>query len=244
MSEKQIRCTALMLAAGSGSRMKAGVRKQYLELGGMPLFLHSVRTMNACGIITDLVLVVPEGDEAYCRDLAKQHGADGKLRAICDGGAERFLSAAKGLEAVTWPCDYVFIHDCARPFLDEETIRRLFDAVQKERACVAGMRSKDTVRITDADGYGEMTPDRSNVWVVQTPQVFEYDLIREANRRLLRNVETAGGKKVRVTDDAMVVESMMHCRIRMVESSYRNIKVTTPEDLPLAEALLRDIQKE
>lgn len=236
------RCTALLLAAGSGKRMGSKIRKQYLKLGGEPLFLHSVRAMDKSPVITDLILMTPPGDGDYCRGLIKEAGLDSKLRAVSDGGSERYLSVAGGLEKISWPCDYVFIHDCARPFIDQETIRRLYDCVRTGQACVAGMPSKDTIRITDEEGIDESTPDRSRTWIVQTPQVFPFSLIREAHRRLIGREDESAGKGVKITDDAMVARTMTGCRVRMIEASYRNIKVTTPEDLPVAEALLKSAE--
>lgn len=232
------RCTALLLAAGSGKRMRTKIRKQYLELGGEPLFLHSVRAMDVSGIITDIILMTPEGDGDYCRKLIEKAGLAGKLRGVFDGGSERYYSVARGLEAIGWPCSYVFIHDCARPFLDQGTIRRLYECVRMGQPCAAGMPSKDTIRITDAKGFEESTPDRSSTWIVQTPQVFPLTMIREAHRRLVDEADDLERRGIRITDDAMVARLMSGCRVRMIEASYRNIKVTTPEDLPVAEALL------
>lgn len=240
MKGMEERCTALLLAAGSGKRMGTKIRKQYLELGGEPLFLHSVRAMDESPVITDIILMTPAGDGNYCRHLIEKAGLAEKLRGVFDGGSERYFSVAKGLEAISWPCRYVFIHDCARPFIDQDTIRRLYECVRAGQPCVAGMPSKDTIRITDEEGLEESTPDRSRTWIVQTPQVFPIDTIREAHRRLIDEADTLIRKGIRVTDDAMVARMMTGCRVRMIEATYRNIKVTTPEDIPVAEALLMD----
>lgn len=233
------RCTAILLAAGSGKRMGAKVRKQYLELGGEPLFLHSVRAMDRSDVITEIILMVPAGDEPFCGKAIASRDLGRKLRKIAPGGSERYGSVANALEAIDWPCDYVFIHDCARPFIDTATIRRLYECVRAGQPCAAGMPSKDTIRITDGDGIDVSTPDRANTWAVQTPQVFPFVLIRDAHRKLMARLSDLERRGVRVTDDAMVAREMTGCRVKMVEASYRNIKVTTPEDLPVAEALLR-----
>jgi 2-C-methyl-D-erythritol 4-phosphate cytidylyltransferase len=219
--------------------MGASVKKQYLQIGGEPILVHSVRALESSPLITEIVLVIPKEDRAVCTDILRNAGLGKKLRAMVEGGRERYHSTAKGLEAIEWPCDYVFIHDAARPFLDEASIRRLYAAVREGGAAVAGMPSKDTVRITDSSSTAVQTPDRSSVWIVQTPQVFPYELILEAHRRLLKEAESLKEKGIHITDDAMVAEQMMGAKIKMVEGSYRNIKVTTPEDLPLAEAMLR-----
>ena len=236
------KCTAVMLAAGMGLRMGGEIRKQYLILGGMPMFLHSIRTMQESGFITDLVIMAHRDDVEAVRELLESYGLTEKIRKIAAGGKERVHSVALGLEAIDWPCDYVFIHDCARPFLDPETLQRLYETVQETGACVAGVPSKDTVKIVDEDCNVETTPNRAGVWIVQTPQVFALDLIRDAHRKVLAQEEELRSRGIILTDDAMVAEFAGGCRVRMVQSTYRNIKITTPEDLVIADALLGNEQ--
>ncbi len=236
------RCTALVLAAGSGRRMGAEVPKQYMDLGGAPLFTHAYRRMEASPVISDIVLVVPDGDETCARACLSEQGLGAKLRAVTAGGAERYDSVAGGLEAVTWPCDIVFIQDGARPFPEETFLRDLYDAVAVEGAdgAVAAVPVKDTIKVSDAEGCAVSTPDRRTLWQVQTPQVFPFGMIRDAYRQLpaRRSPEgTIDGRQV--TDDAMVAEAVCGARIRLVTASYRNLKVTTPEDLLIAEAFIR-----
>lgn len=236
--KNDIKCTAVMLAAGMGLRMGGEIRKQYLMLGGMPMFLHSIRTMQESPIITDIVVMVHKDDVDVVRGLLDQYGCAEKLRRVVVGGKERVHSVAKGLEAIDWPCDYVFIHDCARPFLDQPTLERLFDTVQRTRACVAGVPSKDTVKIVDQNCDVETTPNRAGVWIVQTPQVFELDLIRNAHRKALAQEDYLSSQGIILTDDAMVAELSGECHVRMVMATYRNIKITTPEDLVIGDAFL------
>ena len=233
------RCTAILLAAGKGLRVGGEISKQYIEMHDAPIYIHSVRTMAECPVITDFVLMCPAGDEEKMRETVAAYGLSEKLRAVVPGGFERFHSVHLGLEAISWPCDYVFIHDCARPFLDQETLGRLYQAVQACDACVAGMPVKDTVRISGPDGYAVQTPKRSDVWMIQTPQVFAYELVRDAHRKVMKELDNLREAGITITDDAMVVECMTGRKIRLIEASYRNIKITTPEDLPLAEALFR-----
>ena len=207
-------------------------------LGGMPIFLHSIRTMQESPIITDIVVVVHKDDVDVVRGLLDQYGCAEKVRRVAVGGKERVHSVARGLESIDWPCDYVFIHDCARPFLDQPTLGRLFDTVQITKACVAGMPSKDTVKIVDENCDVETTPNRASVWIVQTPQVFELDLIRNAYRKALAQEDCLASRGITLTDDAMVVELSGECRVRMVMATYRNIKITTPEDLVIGDAFL------
>lgn len=227
-----------MLAAGMGQRMGGEIKKQFLMLGGMPIFLHSIRTMQESPIITDIVVVVHKDDVDVVRGLLDQYGCAEKVRRVAVGGKERVHSVARGLESIDWPCDYVFIHDCARPFLDQPTLGRLFDTVQITKACVAGMPSKDTVKIVDENCDVETTPNRASVWIVQTPQVFELDLIRNAYRKALAQEDCLASRGITLTDDAMVVELSGECRVRMVMATYRNIKITTPEDLVIGDAFL------
>ena len=128
---------------------------------------------------------------------------------------------------------YVYIHDGARPFVDEQIIKRGYACVKANRACVAGVPSKDTVKIVDENQFAVNTPVRKYVWIVQTPQVFETELITQAYKNLMEH------DRENVTDDAMVVEHLSGTKVRLVEGSYENLKVTTPEDLVLAEALLK-----
>ncbi len=236
--ENDTKCTAVMLAAGMGQRMGGEIKKQFLMLGGMPIFLHSIRTMQESPIITDIVVVVHKDDVDVVRGLLDQYGCAEKVRRVAVGGKERVHSVARGLESIDWPCDYVFIHDCARPFLDQPTLGRLFDTVQITKACVAGMPSKDTVKIVDENCDVETTPNRASVWIVQTPQVFELDLIRNAYRKALAQEDCLASRGITLTDDAMVVELSGEFRVRMVMATYRNIKITTPEDLVIGDAFL------
>ncbi len=229
------RCTAILLAAGRGSRMGSGTRKQYLNLNGAPLFTYAAKALSDSEIITDLVVVVPEDDKELVREILREQKVDAKVRGIVAGGSERYFSVLNGLRAIDWPCDYVFIHDGARPFIDGASIRRLYETVVEEKACVAGMPSKDTVKITDENGYVKETPNRANVWIIQTPQVFARELIIEAYEKLAVSLNELSAKGVSVTDDAMVAEYLLGCKVKLVEASYKNIKITTPEDLPVAE---------
>lgn len=239
-SSSQIRCTAVMLAAGMGLRMGGDIRKQYLMLGGMPMFLHSIRTMQECPRITDIIVMAHRDDVEIVRDLLAEYGYTKKLRKVTAGGKERVHSVAIGLEEIDWPCDYVFIHDCARPFLDLHTMERLYETVRKTDACVAGVPAKDTVKIVDEACNVTKTPNRASVWIVQTPQVFSLDLIRDAHRKVLAREEYLQAKGLILTDDAMVAEFAGGCRVRMVMASYRNIKITTPEDLVIGDAFIKN----
>ena len=169
---------------------------------------------------------------SYCeQEIVKKYGFS-KVRKVTAGGKDRYVSVYAGLLCCQ-DTDYVYIHDGARPFITEEMVQRGYEAVKRNNACVMGMPSKDPVKLADSSGYVKETPDRKIVWNIQTPQIFSYDLIRGAYESIRKKDMTG------VTDDAMVVEQETGTKILLVEGSYQNIKITTPEDLAIAEAFLR-----
>ena len=234
------RCAAIVLSAGQGKRMGASVQKQYIEIEGKPVIYHTLRTFQASDVIDDVVLVVGEGQEQYVREDIVQRYCFSKVKVIVPGGAERYDSVWQGLKAIrdgrladNGQTEYDFIHDGARMLVDEGILERGYETVIKYRACVAGMPSKDTVKLVDEQKFAVQTPKRKLVWNVQTPQIFEKTLITEAYSRLMRE------QCIDVTDDAMVVEQMMKVPVGLFEASYENIKITTREDLSVAESFLR-----
>lgn len=227
---QKAKCTAIVLAAGQGKRMGTKTQKQYLEIGGKPILYYSLRVFEDCELIDEIVLVVGAGQIDYCqREIVSKFGF-GKVKTIIEGGAERYHSVANGL------CEaeegYVFIHDGARPFVNEEILQRVYNEVILHKACVVGMPVKDTIKISDANGFADSTPDRNFLWQIQTPQVFETTLIKEAYKKLMES------DTINVTDDAMVVEQMLGQKVKLVTGAYENIKITTPEDLKIAEIFL------
>lgn len=222
-----MKTTAIVLAAGSGKRMNSKVHKQYLLLKGKPVLYYSLKAFEDSQI-DDIILVVGAGEIDFCRkEIVEQYGF-GKVRAIVEGGKERYHSVYEGLKAAG-ATDYVLIHDGARPFVSQSIIERTLEAVCEYKACVVGMPVKDTIKIVDDDTFAKETPNRSTVWMVQTPQAFSYPLIYDAYTRMLADEDAA------ITDDAMVVERMTDCKVKLIEGSYQNIKITTPEDLDVAE---------
>ena len=162
MGQKREHCTVLLMAAGSGLRMGGDTRKQYLDVGGRPLFTYALETFDRSDIITDIMIVVPEGDQEYCREIVESFGLAGKVRKIVAGGRERCFSVHNGLQAVDWPCDYVFIHDSARPFIDDDTMERLLNEVRHQghgqdrrsgRICGADAEQKRCLAGADASGF-------------------------------------------------------------------------------------------
>ncbi len=235
-----MKTVAIVLAAGSGSRMKSNIKKQYLDLGGKPLIYYSLKAFEE-SMIDDIVLVVSRGDIDYVqKEIVDKFGFD-KVTAIVEGGLYRYHSVRLGLQAADPDCDYAFIHDGARPFLNKDMITRTLHAVKEYGACVVGMPVKDTIKIADDNGFAMMTPDRSKTWLIQTPQAFSYKMILNLYQRLDREEGELMEKGINITDDAMVVEYFSDTKVKLVEGAYTNIKITTPEDIQTAEAILKSL---
>lgn len=215
--------SVILLAGGSGSRMKSDIPKQYLEIKGKPVLAYSLLLFET-SFFDEVILVVRKGDIAYCQKeyIEKYHLK--KVTAITEGGEERYLSVYQGLEKVQ-EADYIWIHDGARPFITMELLESLRRAVEKEKAVIPGVHVKDTIKQTDAENRVRATIPRQDLWNIQTPQVFAADLIKKAYKQLIEQ------KITDVTDDSMVVEKMTSQAVTIVEGSYHNIKITTPEDL-------------
>ena len=229
MAEKN---TAIVLAAGQGKRMHSKIQKQFLKIQGYPVLYYSLRCFKESPLIQDIILVTGEDALSYCKEeIVKKYGFT-KVSNVIAGGKERYDSVYAGLCACK-DCRYVLIHDGARPFITEEIIERGLEKVKETGACVVGMPSKDTIKLSDAEGYVKETPDRKCVWTIQTPQIFSYALIREAHDSIRKKDMS------KITDDAMVIEHETGVKVALAEGSYQNIKITTPEDLYIAEAFLR-----
>ena len=223
----------IMLAGGKGKRMGTKVSKQYLLLEGKPVLFYSLKAFEP--YVDEIIVVAAEGEEEYCRENIINKYEIKKVSAVVTGGAERYLSVYEGLKAVKNTEDeiYVLIHDGARPFVKGEVIEKSIQKVKETGACIVAVPSKDTVKLGNASNIVESTPDRRNVWLVQTPQVFEFNNIFKAY-----NAAIESGRDD-ITDDSMVMEAFGNKEIHFVEGSYDNIKLTTPEDLIHGMAILR-----
>ncbi len=232
MEGDKAKCTAIVLAAGRGKRMESKIPKQFLELEGKPLLYYSLACFQKSPLIDDILLVTSPDAISYCQEeLVGQYRLT-KVTRVLAGGKERYDSVYQGLLACQGT-DYVFIHDGARPFLSQELLKRGYETVRKYGTAIAGMPSKDTIKLVDKGGRVKETPSRDRVWLVQTPQIFAYDAIRTAHDRL----QTAC--KEGITDDAMVMERLSRQEVHMFPGDYRNIKITTPEDLEIAKTFLK-----
>lgn len=229
------RTAAVVLAAGKGSRMGSTIHKQYMELCGKPLLYHTLRAFEESSV-DEIVLVTGPGEVPFCQNEIVDRYGFSKISAVTEGGSERYHSVYAGLKAVK-DCAYVLIHDGARPCVTKEIIDASRTAAITYGACVVGMPVKDTIKISDENGYAALTPDRTSLWQIQTPQAFRYDLVLRAYNRLMESESFQKG----VTDDAMVVETMTKEKVKLIQGDYTNIKVTTPEDLEIAGVFLNRI---
>ena len=203
-----------------------GVDKTFAPILGIPLVAYTLAQFEAFPPVTEIVLVLSADHLEQGRRLIRAHNYQ-KVTRICAGGERRQDSVRCGLEALP-PCQWVIVHDGARPCLDQPMLQRGLAAVQETGAAVAGVPVKDTIKVVSPQKRVLDTPARETLWAAQTPQIFRYELLLEAHRRCTQTV----------TDDAAMVESLGH-PVKMFLGSYENLKVTTPEDLTIAEALLK-----
>lgn len=206
---------------GAGSD---GVRKQYLELCGMPVLEWALRAFFISDVICEVVLVTAEEDAGYCeREFRRLAG--GKRFVIVTGGPARQMSVDAGARAVSASCEFIAVHDGARPFIDTGTIRASVEAADRTGAACVAVRVTDTIK-SAVGAYIDYTPDRSALWAAQTPQTFRRGLLLEA-------LEAAGRDGFVATDDVALVERLGR-RVEIVEGSYDNIKITTLKDMAAA----------
>lgn len=217
-----------------GTRMGAGVSKQRMLLGGKTILAHAVERLCASGVISECVVVVPAGELALYQDLVRRLCNEEDVPIQCvEGGVNRMASIRRGLEKLSEEAALVLIHDGARPFVSLETIHACVAKASETGAAVAAVAAKDTIKVASADGVVESTPDRSRLFLVQTPQVFRRDWLEQAHRLAEENGWDA-------TDDSALIERLGH-RVHLVKGSYFNLKITTPEDMVMAEAILAAI---
>lgn len=231
---------AIVLSAGSGSRMKSDIPKQYLPLIEKPVIYYSLMAFQNSPV-DEIILVSGANDIEYCRkEIVERYGLS-KVTRIVAGGKERYDSVYEGLCATD--AEYVLIHDGARPVLTSDMIDRMIQGVENTGACIAAMPVKDTIKLSDEHKQVASTPDRKHLWMVQTPQCFARTLLEESYE-ILKRKQMAGENVPDITDDAMIVEYATGKKITLVEGAYTNLKITTPEDLAVAEIFLKSLQLE
>lgn len=231
-----MKIVAIVLAAGTGSRMQSDVKKQFMDINGNPLVYYSLEAFQN-SFVDEIILVTAREDIEYCKyEIVKKYGLS-KVKCIVEGGKERFNSVMHGLKMIK-DCDYVYIHDGARPFIDNELLQRLQADAEEFGTAVAAVPSKDTVKVVDNENFVISTPSRNTIWAIQTPQVFKYSIISEAYERLTMRIQHVATDNLHITDDAMVVENFTNSKVKLVMGSYRNIKITTSEDVDIAKSFL------
>lgn len=231
---KNLRCTAIIMAAGKGKRMQTAVSKQFLPVCGKEILAWTVDVFEKSPLVDKILLMASADGKEDVQNLWNAYGWK-KVTAVLEGGKERQNSVANGLAAVEKDTDIVLIHDGVRPFVTEEMIVDSIDAAQEYGGAVIGVPAKDTIKVCSADGMAVETPDRSTLWQIQTPQTFQRELIVNAYEKADRDGFLG-------TDDASVAEFAGH-QVKVVMGSYRNIKITTKEDMVIAEAFLKEEER-
>jgi 2-C-methyl-D-erythritol 4-phosphate cytidylyltransferase len=225
--------TAVVLAAGQSRRLGGNIPKTYLPIAGRPLVLRTLDRIFSAASVQDVVLVAAADQLSRCEQLLRSDAAlKSRPWLLQPGGATRQHSAKLGLDRVDARADIVVIHDGARPFVSPGLIDRCVNAAAEKRAVVVGLPVRDTIKAVSRDGSIQSTPERSALWEIQTPQVFQRELIVSAHERAAREAAA-------VTDDAMVVERI-GAPVYVLEGEWTNIKITVAEDLWLAEMLIRE----
>ncbi|MCM1273447.1 MAG: 2-C-methyl-D-erythritol 4-phosphate cytidylyltransferase [Clostridium sp.] len=262
----------IVLAGGNGSRMNSSVAKQYMLINGKEVIAYALDTFQKNEHITDIVLVARNEDLEFCRNEIINKYCFDKVRRLVSGGAERYASVYQGLLAAgdifradanisysgnykadhleernqTCVCgdEIVVIHDGARPFVTNEMINSSIACAAKTRACTVGVPVKDTIKIVDENMNGVKTPDRKFLYQIQTPQAFDYKLIMEAYEKMYLEQNAAHtGEKMTITDDTMLVELYTGIKSKVIFGGYENIKITTPEDINIAEIFSENFLK-
>lgn len=223
--------TAIIAAAGRGKRMGCAINKVFISLSNHPVLIHSALALSVCPEVDNLIVVAaPEETEAVEKMLADAAGI--KQWQVVAGGSERQYSISNALEAVPQSAEIILVHDGARPLIKPEMVSRLISAARQYQAAGVAVPVKDTIKTVDREGFIIDTPARQTLWAIQTPQAFAAGVLRQAYRR-------AAEEGYLGTDDAALVERL-GIRVKIVQGSYCNIKITTPEDIAVAGVLLNN----
>jgi 2-C-methyl-D-erythritol 4-phosphate cytidylyltransferase len=222
--------SAIIVAAGQGTRMQDTQRKQYLSLAGLPILTRTLVVFDKCELVEQIVVVIPQDDFNFCRkNILEPAGLAAKIL-LAPGGRRRQDSVFNGLKAVDPGCSIVAIHDGVRPFLQVDQLVECIEGARESGACIMGVPACETLKQVNASDHIIRTLKRDDVWLAQTPQTFHYDLIRSAHER-------ARVEGFSATDDACLVERLGKA-VKMVTGSRHNIKITIPEDLEMARYIL------
>ncbi len=228
---KTYKTSVVIVAAGKGTRMNSNINKQYIEIGNMPVLARTIKVFDDSPVIDDIILVTNKDDLKLCKDNIIDRYGFSKVRSITAGGAQRQESVYNGLLKAHKDTGIVLVHDGARPFVEESDIENCIKAAREYGAACISVPVKDTIKISDDKGFIEQTPAREKLWAVMTPQGFQYDILLKAHKKAMDDGFLG-------TDDAMLVERT-GTLVKLVMGSYKNIKITTPEDINIAEAILK-----
>lgn len=223
--------SVVIAAAGKGSRMGLDMNKQYHEIQGKAVLARTIQKFETSGLIHEIIIVAHEAEIEFCKKYIVEKYGFTKVKMIVVGGATRQQSVYNGLRKVSPECGVVLIHDGARPFVDLLSIADAINAAKDYGVAVVGVPAKDTIKQADRDDFVEKTVDRNSLWYIQTPQAFQYELIMKAHRKAAEDGFDG-------TDDAVLAERM-GLKVKLIMGSYYNIKITTREDLIIAEAISR-----
>ncbi len=226
--------TAIILAAGQGRRMNATIAKQYLMLEDKPVLFYSIKAFED-SLVDEIIIVCGQGQRDYCSNHIIAPAGFKKVISVIEGGEERYDSVSRALIAID-NTDYVLIHDGARPFISTALINEVIEEVKECKACIVAVPVKDTIKLVDKEGWIRDTPARELIWQAQTPQAFKYSAIRKAYEQLYEEVEA---DRKGITDDAMVYERFVKQPVKVVKGDYYNIKLTTQEDMILAQGIVK-----
>lgn len=232
------KAVALIPAAGMGKRMGASINKQYLHLNGMPIVARTIEVFESSPLIDAIYLVIPGDEIPYCREHVVERYGFKKIAAIVPGGRERQNSVMNGLNAMRpflSDDDIVLIHDGVRPFISEHILRESIEIARSHDGALVAVPVKDTIKMAH-NGVVTGTPPRESLWQAQTPQTFRFGTILQAHL-------SAGDDNFYGTDDASLLERSGG-EVRIIRGDYRNIKITTPEDLIVAESFLSAMEEE
>ncbi|MEN6350592.1 MAG: 2-C-methyl-D-erythritol 4-phosphate cytidylyltransferase [Syntrophomonas sp.] len=220
----------VLAAAGTGRRMGSNTNKQYLLLKGRPILTYSLDVFEKCDLVNEIVIIANPREVEYCeREIVRKYGYK-KVNKVIAGGKERQDSIWNGLRQLGRDTGYVAVHDGARPFISYDLIAELLNEALEWGAAIPGVAVKDTLKNVDRDGFVRQTLDRSSIIAVQTPQIFKYT-------ELFQAYESAYEEGLLATDDASLFETYIG-RVKVVQGDYHNMKITTPEDMVIAESLL------
>ena len=222
--------SAIIVAGGSGSRMGTRTKKQYLKIKDKEILVYAVECFEKMPEIQEIIVVTGKEECSYVEHLLRDTYKLSKVRAVVAGGKERQDSVFNGIQVVNNKADYVVIHDGARPLITEEVVRAGLNTAYMQRASIIAVPVKDTIKVVNKEGKVETTPDRNTLWSIQTPQIFERELITYAHQYAKEHGLSA-------TDDSMLVEAI-GVPVYITEGHYTNIKITTPEDMIIAERML------